>query len=267
AGDVEHRRQVRARHLRHAGDQRVRAGRQVPGAGDRVRLRHRAGARDRSAEGHGQGVSPPRRSGAYRAAEIVRVDRRGRDARRARLGAGAAQERARRARSARMTERILFLTGHLARPRLEKVLAGAGFGFEWSIVDIGVKVAALMTEPIIVRRLPRPVRADRVMVPGRCRADLARLSAEFGLPFQRGPGGLKARPAWFGKGGRALDLTRHDMRIFAEIVDASALPVASILARAHAMVAAGADVIDLGCLPDTPFPHLEEAVQELMAHG
>jgi len=166
-----------------------------------------------------------------------------------------------------MTERILFLTGHLARPRLEKVLAGAGFGFEWSIVDIGVKVAALMTEPIIVRRLPRPVRADRVMVPGRCRADLARLSAEFGLPFERGPEELKDLPAWFGKGGRALDLTRHDMRIFAEIVDASALPVASILARAHAMVAAGADVIDLGCLPDTPFPHLEEAVQELMAHG
>jgi dihydropteroate synthase-like protein len=32
------------------------------------------------------------------------------------------------------------------------------------------------------------------------------------------------------------------------------------------MCAAGADVIDLGCLPDTPFPHLEEAVQELNRH-
>src|SRR5262249_3159826 len=70
-------------------------------------------------------------------------------------------------------------------------------------------------------------------------------------------------PAWFGKRGHALDLSRHDMRIFAEIVDASALPVDAILARARAMGAAGADVIDLGCLPDTPFPHLEEAVQEL----
>ena len=44
------------------------------------------------------------------------------------------------------------------------------------------------------------------------------------------------------------------MRIFAEIVDASALTVDAILARAAAMRAAGADVIDLGCLPDTPFP-------------
>ncbi len=166
-----------------------------------------------------------------------------------------------------MAERILFLTGHLARPRLEKVLAGAELGVAWSIVDIGVKVAALMTETIIIRRLPRPVAADRVMVPGRCRADLARLAAEFGLPFERGPEELKDLPAWFGKRGHALDLTRHDMRIFAEIVDASALPIDVIFARARAMCTAGADVIDLGCLPDTPFPHLEEAVQELKAHG
>ena len=162
-----------------------------------------------------------------------------------------------------MAERILFLTGHLARARLETVLAGAGLGFEWSILDIGVKVAALMTEAIIRRRLSPPINADRVIVPGRCRADLARLSAELGVAFERGPDELKDLPAWFGKHGRGLDLTRHDMRIFAEIVDASALPVEAILARARQMCAAGADVIDLGCLPDTPFPHLEEAVQEL----
>ena len=30
---------------------------------------------------------------------------------------------------------------------------------------------------------------------------------------------------------------------------------------------AGADVIDLGCLPDTPFPHLEESVRALKAAG
>jgi dihydropteroate synthase-like protein len=164
-----------------------------------------------------------------------------------------------------MAERILFLTGHLARTRLEKVLAGAELGFEWSILDIGVKVAALMTEAIILRRLPRPVNADRVVVPGRCRADLARLAGELGVPFERGPDELRDLPAYFGKRGRDLDLTRHDMRIFAEIVDASALPVDAIVVRARAMRAAGADVIDLGCLPDTPFPHLEDAVRELVA--
>ncbi|HEY6992152.1 MAG TPA: DUF6513 domain-containing protein [Xanthobacteraceae bacterium] len=167
-----------------------------------------------------------------------------------------------------MAERILFLTGHLARPRLEKVLASLdGVDFEWSVFDVGVKVAALMTEAIIARRLPRPVEAQRILLPGRCRADLARLSAEFGVPFERGPEELKDLPAYFGKHGRGLDLSRYDMRIFAEIVDASALGVDAILARAAAMRAAGADVIDLGCLPDTAFPHLEDAVRELKAAG
>lgn len=167
-----------------------------------------------------------------------------------------------------MAERILFLTGHLARTRLEKVLGETSdLGFAWSVFDVGVKVAALMTEPIIARRLPRPIDADRVMVPGRCRADLEHLSAEFGVPFVRGPDELKDLPAYFGKRGRGLDLSRHDMRIFAEIVDASALSIEAIVARAAAMRAAGADVIDLGCLPDTPFPHLEDAVNALQAAG
>jgi len=124
-----------------------------------------------------------------------------------------------------------------------------------------------MTEAIISRRVPRPVQADRILVPGRCRADLDRLSADFGVRFERGPEELKDLPAYFGKHGRGLDLSRQDMRIFAEIVDASALTVDAIVARAIAMRAAGADVIDLGCLPDTAFPHLEDAVRELKAAG
>lgn len=167
-----------------------------------------------------------------------------------------------------MTERIAFLTGHLAQPRLEKVLAAMKSpGFAWSVIDVGVKVAALMTEAIITRRLPRPLDATRIVLPGRCRADLGRLSAEFGVPFERGPDELKDLPAYFGKGGRDLDLSRHDIRIFAEIVDASALTIADILRRAEAMRAGGADVIDLGCLPDTPFPHLAEAVRALRGEG
>ena len=167
-----------------------------------------------------------------------------------------------------MAERVLFLTGHLARARLEKVLAETGdLPFAWSVIDVGVKVAALMTEAIMARRLPRPIAADRVMVPGRCRADLGRLAAEFGVPFERGPDELKDLPAFFGKRGRGVDLSRHDMRIFAEIVDASALGVDAISARAASLKAAGADVIDLGCLPDTPFPHLEDAVRALRASG
>jgi dihydropteroate synthase-like protein len=166
-----------------------------------------------------------------------------------------------------MSDRTLFLTGHLARGRLEKVLRDAELSFAWSVFDVGVKVAALMTEPIIMRRLPCPVDAARIILPGRCRANLDHLSAQFGVPFVRGPDELKDLPAYFGKRGRGHDLSRHDMRIFAEIVDASALSVDAIVARAAAMRAAGADVIDLGCLPDTPFPHLQDAVRALRSSG
>ncbi len=165
-----------------------------------------------------------------------------------------------------MSERILFLTGRLAQSRLEKVLQGmAPTPFDWTILNVGVKVAALMTEPILMRRLPRRLDADRVIVPGRCRADLARLGQEFGAPFERGPDELKDLPTFFGKSGAPLDLSRHALRIFAEIVDASQMSLEAILLRAEALRAEGADVVDLGCLPDTPFPHLEQTVRELKA--
>ncbi|MGH6762039.1 MAG: DUF6513 domain-containing protein [Phyllobacterium sp.] len=167
-----------------------------------------------------------------------------------------------------MAEHLVFLTGHLARARVESVLAGLGATpFTYSVVDIGVKVAALMTEEIIRRRLDRSVKADRVILPGRYRGDLDRLSEKFGMPFMRGPDEVADLPAYLGRSGKPIDLSRHDMRIFAEIVDASALPMDALLQRAHALAAAGADVIDLGCLPDTPFQHLAEAIQLLKRDG
>jgi dihydropteroate synthase-like protein len=166
-----------------------------------------------------------------------------------------------------MAESILFLTGHLARPRLEAVLQSMQGGFDWKVLDIGVKVAALMTEDIIARRLPAPVEADKIMLPGRCRADLDRLSRRFGVPFLRGPDELKDIPVYFGRVRKASDMTKYDINIFAEIVDASALSVEAIVKRAEAYTQRGADVIDLGGLPDTPFPHLEETVHALKKKG
>jgi dihydropteroate synthase-like protein len=166
-----------------------------------------------------------------------------------------------------MAESILFLTGHLARPRLEAVLGAMQASFAWKVLDIGVKVAALMTEEIITRRLPQPVAADKIMLPGRCRADLDRLSERFGVPFLRGPDELKDIPSFFGRARKASDMTKYDIQIFAEIVDASALSIEAILARAETYARAGANVIDLGCLPDTPFPHLEEAISALQTKG
>ncbi len=167
-----------------------------------------------------------------------------------------------------MPEHILFLTGRLARERLGKVLAAmrpTPFSFE--VQDVGVKVAALMTTDIVRRRVARPVVADRVVLPGRFRGDLAALAEWFGRPVQRGPDDVKDLPEFFGRKGPLPDLSRFEARIFAEIVDAPALDVAAILREAEAHRAGGADVIDIGCLPDTPFPHLEEAVVALRDAG
>ncbi len=132
-----------------------------------------------------------------------------------------------------MTESILFLTGHLARPRLEAVLETMDPGFDWKVLDIGVKVAALMTEDIILRRLPESGEADKIMLPGRCRADLDRLSDAYGVPVVRGPDELKDIPTFFGRARKAADMTKYDIQIFAEIVDASALSIEEILERAR----------------------------------
>jgi len=167
-----------------------------------------------------------------------------------------------------MPEHILFLTGRLAEPRVTRVLDSMQpTEFSYEVHDVGVKVAALMTGDMIRRRLHAPLDADRVVVPGRCRGDLAALSEHFRTPFVRGPDDVKDLPEYFGRRGAERDLSRHDVRIFAEIVDAPSLDVASIVARAEVHRAAGADVIDLGCLPDTPFPQLEDAVVGLRTHG
>ena len=167
-------------------------------------------------------------------------------------------------------ERILFLTGRLAQHNLEKVLAGMEPPpFHWEVRELGLQVAGLMTADMIHRRLAQDevIGFDRVMVPGRCRGDLDALSAHYGVPVERGPEELKDLPRHFNRAARAVDLSRYETRIFAEIVDAPRLEIDAVVARARELRACGADVIDIGCLPATPFPHLEDCVGALKAEG
>lgn len=165
-------------------------------------------------------------------------------------------------------EHIVFLTGRLAQPSLERVLAAIEPpAFSWEVREIGLQVAALMTAEMIRRRVEPPVKADRIIVPGRCRGDVEGLSAHYGIPVERGPEELKDLPRHFHRAARPVDLSTYDVAIFAEIVDAPRLGVEAIVARARRHVADGADVIDLGCLPATPFPHLEDSVRALKAEG
>ena len=167
-----------------------------------------------------------------------------------------------------MPEHILFLTGRLAEKSLHQVLqAMQPTPFTYAVHQLGLNVAGLMTADMIRRRLPVLHGADRVIVPGRCRGDLEALSADYGVPFERGPEELKDLPLFFGRARVKTDLSQHDVRIFAEIVDAPRMQVDSVIDTARRLRDWGADVIDLGCLPETPFPHLEQCVRALRAEG
>ncbi len=168
--------------------------------------------------------------------------------------------------------RLLFLTGKLAEHSLHQVLQtiqadSKQSPFEYEIRQLGVSVAALMTPPLIARRLPRVEKIDKVILPGLCQGDIESLATQWGVPVERGPKDLKDLPQYFGQQGKAPDLTQHSVRIFAEIVDAPDLSIEQIVIKARHFQAQGADVIDLGCLPGKSFEHMPDAVNALKAEG
>jgi dihydropteroate synthase-like protein len=167
-----------------------------------------------------------------------------------------------------MAKRIVLVTGSLAEPRVKRIADELDDAeLDPVVANIGVKVAALMTTEIVERRLKLPEHVDRVIMPGRFRGDIERLSDRFGTRFERGPEEIADLPAYLGQTARQIDLSEYDVTIFAEIIDAAVLKIPQIVERARKMRADGADVIDLGCLPDSAFPHLEESIAALHADG
>ncbi len=133
--------------------------------------------------------------------------------------------------------------------------------------ELGLKVAALMTADMIARRLKDTFGADRIFVPGRCRGDLEALSKDLGIPVERGPEELKDLPQFFGQAAHKMDLSRYRVKIFAEITDAPNISVEEAVKRAYYYKQNGADVIDIGCLPSTDFPHMEAIIGTLKQEG
>ncbi|WP_020178603.1 DUF6513 domain-containing protein [Methylopila sp. M107] len=165
-------------------------------------------------------------------------------------------------------ETVALITGSLAEARLQKLADELrSDALDPVVVNVGVKVAALMTTDILDRRLKLPETVGRAILPGRFRGDLEKLADRFGVKFERGPEELADLPQFFGRGGVEPDLSRHDCTIFAEIVDATTLSLDELVAKAQGLKAEGADVIDIGCMPDTEFPHLEDAIAALHAAG
>lgn len=166
-----------------------------------------------------------------------------------------------------MTEHILFLTGKLAERQLRSILTKMQPSFTYTVHELGVKVAALMTTEMVARRLTDTYGANRIILPGRCRGDIDVLTQTLGLPVERGPEELKDLPIYFGQAAHKYDLGQYQVKIFAEIVDAPNVSINEIVNRAFYYKNNGADVIDIGCLPSTAFPHMEDTIKALKQEG
>ncbi len=167
-------------------------------------------------------------------------------------------------------ERILFVTGRLAEISLRELLIRLApkVGFEYDVAVLGISVAALMSVDFVGRKLEVSAPFDRVLLPGWCGGDLSVLTQKFGAPFERGPKDLFDLPEYFGGRQRLpADLSQYDIEILAEINHAPHLSDRALLDQAQRYRAAGADVIDIGCVPDERWPRVGEVTRLLRSEG
>ena len=133
-----------------------------------------------------------------------------------------------------MAERILFITGKLAESALRRQLAvlAPQVGFKYDVAVMPITVAALLTTPWIAKRLQMPDGADRIVLPGLCKGDVAALRTITAVPVQLGPKDLRDLPEFFGRrSGPPPDYGPHDIAIVAEINHAPQKSLAEMLAR------------------------------------
>ena len=167
-------------------------------------------------------------------------------------------------------ERILFVTGRLAEPSLREVLGPLSerIGFDYEVAILGISVAALMRADWVRRKLVVPAGFQRVVIPGWCGGGIETLSEHFGIPFQRGPKDLFDLPEFFGSAARprpALD--QYSIEILAEINHAPRLSTQALFQQADQYRQAGADLIDLGCIPGETWTGIGDAVRRLICEG
>jgi dihydropteroate synthase-like protein len=162
--------------------------------------------------------------------------------------------------------RCLFVTGKLAAQSLENCLQGIA-EVDHEIAVLPISVAALMDTGFIAKNLAGPMNCDQIMVPGFCAGSLDRIADKTGVGVIRGPKSLKDIPAYFGSVPTLTGYGERHVKILAEIVDASKMSIEEIRMKAGYFRSNGADIIDLGCPVEGPFPDIENMVRALKKDG
>jgi dihydropteroate synthase-like protein len=167
-------------------------------------------------------------------------------------------------------QRILFVTGKLAEQALRKQLATleAKLGFNAEVAVLPITVAALLTTPWVARHLGPKPGVERVVLPGHCSGDLAAVQETMKVPVDRGPKDLRDLPEYFGEAsGPPPGYGEYDIEILAEINHAPQKSRDEILRTARHFRDSGADLIDLGCDPDSTWAGVGDAVRLLKEEG
>lgn len=165
---------------------------------------------------------------------------------------------------------LLFVTGRLAEISLREVVGVVAQkrGFKFEVAVPGIQVAALMHVNLLKNRLQIPDGIDLVLLPGWVQGDIEMLAQHFGVAFERGPKNLHDLPEYFGLGKRKqVVLDRYSVDIIGEINHATKQPLEAVMAEAKSMVADGANLIDIGCVPGETSDRITEIVTALKGEG
>lgn len=169
--------------------------------------------------------------------------------------------------------RYQFVTGKLAAAATKDIVASLQktFGFACYVDVLPITVAALITPKWLQRNLPLRDDVDYIVLPGYLEAvldDIKKILPDIADKFLCGPKDIRNLPQLFGRKKLTLDdYGDYDIKILAEINHAPRYDLKSLIETAKSLKQSGADIIDIGCDPNSRWNNIGDTFRALRAEG